>query len=419
MIKNITLLIIGLCLCNMLQAQPEVNYDENAIKPYVLPEVLNMENGNKVKNVSDWEQKRRPEILEIYTDQVFGKVPDGVSNAFDVEVLEESKSAFNGNAERRQVALVFKRNGKEVRANVLLYLPKGVASPPIFVGYNFKGNHTTISDPAVLISETWLQLNAGKSVEESRGERTSRWSIDRIISSGFGIATIYYEDVDPDINDLSDGIHSLFYKNNQARPSENEWGSLAGWAWGMSRVVDYLKTDISLSSSKMIAFGHSRLGKAALWAGATDDRFDLIVSNDSGCGGAALSRRKFGETISIINTSFPHWFNTNFKQYNGKEENLPVDQHMLIALMAPRPVYIASAQDDTWADPHGEYLSGYHASPVYGLYSKKGLSSKYQPAANRPNLEGAVGYHMRTGGHDVKDYDWEQYIAFAKKNLNY
>jgi hypothetical protein len=416
MIKNITLLIIGLCLCNMLQAQPEVNYDENAIKPYVLPEVLNME---KVKNVSDWEQKRRPEILEIYTDQVFGKVPDGVSNAFDVEVLEESKSAFNGNAERRQVALVFKRNGKEVRANVLLYLPKGVASPPIFVGYNFKGNHTTISDPAVLISETWLQLNAGKSVEESRGERTSRWSIDRIISSGFGIATIYYEDVDPDINDLSDGIHSLFYKNNQARPSENEWGSLAGWAWGMSRVVDYLKTDISLSSSKMIAFGHSRLGKAALWAGATDDRFDLIVSNDSGCGGAALSRRKFGETISIINTSFPHWFNTNFKQYNGKEENLPVDQHMLIALMAPRPVYIASAQDDTWADPHGEYLSGYHASPVYGLYSKKGLSSKYQPAANRPNLEGAVGYHMRTGGHDVKDYDWEQYIAFAKKNLNY
>ena len=418
MIKNITLSIIGLCLCNMLQAQPEVNYDENAIKPYVLPEVLNMENGNKVKSVSDWEQKRRPEILEIYTEQVFGKVPDGVSNAFDVEVLEESKLALNGKAERRQVALVFKRNGKEVRANVLLYLPKGVASPPIFVGYNFKGNHTTISDPAVLISETWLQLNAGKSVEESRGERTSRWSIDRIISSGFGIATIYYEDVDPDINDLSDGIHSLFYKNNQARPSANEWGSLAGWAWGMSRVVDYLKTDEALSTSKIISFGHSRLGKAALWAGATDDRFDLIISNDSGCGGAAISRRKFGETVSIINSSFPHWFNTNFKQYNNKEENLPIEQHMLIALMAPRPVYIASAQEDTWADPHGEYLSGYYASPVYALYNKKGLSRMEQPEVNNPQQEGAIGYHMRTGGHDVNDYDWEQYIKFARKNLS-
>jgi hypothetical protein len=417
MIKKIIPSIVGICLSSMLQAQPKVNYDENAIKPYVLPKLLTLENGSEVKSVSDWEQKRRPEILEIYTEQVFGKIPNGTTKSFKVVPLEENKLALGGKAERRQVALVFNNNGKVINANVILYLPNGVVSPPIFIGYNFKGNQTTINDPAVLVSETWLNINVGKNTEESRGERTSRWSIERIISSGFGIAMIYYEDIDPDIDDFSDGIHSLFYDYNQTRPDDNEWGSLAGWAWGMSRVVDYLKTDELLGESKLIAFGHSRLGKAALWAGATDNRFDLIISNNSGCGGAAISRRKFGETVSVINARFPHWFNAKFKQYNDKEENLPIDQHMLIALMAPRPVYIASAEEDLWADPYGEYLSGYHASPVYDLYGIKGLSSLEQPEMNKPIFEGAIGYHVRTGGHDVKDFDWEQFIAFARKNL--
>jgi hypothetical protein len=309
---------------------------------------------------------------------------------------------------------VFQEN---IKVNILLYLPKEVPSPPLFIGYNFKGNHTTINDPNIIVSDTWLKLNPDKNIEISRGTRNNRWPLEKVISQGFGIATIYYEDVDPDINDFSDGVHALFYKSDQNRPKDNEWGSLAGWAWGMSRVIDYVKTDKLLRNSKILAFGHSRLGKATLWAAALDDRIDLVVSNDSGCGGAAISRRKFGETVSIINTSFPHWFNTNFKQYNDKEENLPVDQHMLIALMAPRPVYIASAADDQWADPYGEYLSAYHASPVYELYGKEGFTSSVHPQTNHP-VQNTIGYHMRTGRHDVTDYDWEQYMKFAKSHFN-
>ncbi|MFT6880487.1 MAG: hypothetical protein ACJARG_001420 [Arcticibacterium sp.] len=414
MMKKTSLIIIFICFSIAGQAQQKVNYDENAIKPYVLPDLLKLENGVAVKNIYDWVQKRRPELVNIYTEQVFGKVPDGIPEEFEIQILEEDHSAMGGRAIRRQIALVFQEN---IKVNILLYLPKEVPSPPLFIGYNFKGNHTTINDPNIIVSDTWLKLNPDKNIEISRGTRNNRWPLEKVISQGFGIATIYYEDVDPDINDFSDGVHALFYKSDQNRPKDNEWGSLAGWAWGMSRVIDYVKTDKLLRNSKILAFGHSRLGKATLWAAALDDRIDLVVSNDSGCGGAAISRRKFGETVSIINTSFPHWFNTNFKQYNDKEENLPVDQHMLIALMAPRPVYIASAADDQWADPYGEYLSAYHASPVYELYGKEGFTSSVHPQTNHP-VQNTIGYHMRTGRHDVTDYDWEQYMKFAKSHFN-
>ncbi|MFT4734249.1 MAG: hypothetical protein ACI9K1_001205 [Arcticibacterium sp.] len=414
MMKKTSLIIIFICFSIAGQAQQKVNYDENAIKPYVLPDLLKLENGVAVKNIYDWVQKRRPELVNIYTEQVFGKVPDGIPEEFEIEILEEDHSAMGGRAIRRQIALVFQEN---IKVNILFYLPKEVPSPPLFIGYNFKGNHTTINDPNIIVSDTWLKLNPDKNIEISRGTRNNRWPLEKVISQGFGIATIYYEDVDPDINDFSDGVHALFYKSDQNRPKDNEWGSLAGWAWGMSRVIDYVKTDKLLRNSKILAFGHSRLGKATLWAAALDDRIDLVVSNDSGCGGAAISRRKFGETVSIINTSFPHWFNTNFKQYNDKEENLPIDQHMLIALMAPRPVYIASAADDQWADPYGEYLSAYHASPVYELYGKEGFTSSVHPQTNHP-VQNTIGYHMRTGRHDVTDYDWEQYMKFAKSHFN-
>lgn len=399
-------------------AQPRTVIDNEAKVPeYKLPDVLTRFNGRKVKTEKDWFKKQRPEILQKFTDEVYGKVP-GILGISEIKVWETSPDALNGTAIRRQLSLFFRKGDKSLEVNVLMYLPKSDKKVPVFLGYNFSGNHTIANDPNIRLTESWVSDNPSVGIinnrvtEQSRGCDSNSWPVETIIKAGYGLVTVYYGDIDPDKNDLSDGIQPFFYKDGQTNPKFDEWGSIAAWSWGLSRVMDYLGNDDLVNAAKVAVIGHSRLGKTALWAAATDQRFALVVSNESGCGGAALSKRIFGETVQIINTSFPHWFCGNFKKYNGNEEELPVDQHMLLALIAPRPLYVASAEGDKWADPRGEFLAAKYASAVYKLLGKTGLPTDEMPEVNKPVM-GTIAYHIRTGKHDLTLYDWQQYLKFA------
>lgn len=408
-------------LCNSFAYafQPKgYNYDEEKVPEYTLPDPLKFEDGSPVKSASDWFTKRRPEILNLFETEVYGKSPSAPENLFFVQT-SCSDSALNGIAIRKEISIWFNQQKTGPRLDLLIYLPKQKKPAPVFLTLNFKGNHSISSDPQIALSKQWMRANSESgivdnlSTEKARGVADRRWPVEMIIKRGYGLVTMYYGDIDPDHDDgFQNGVHPLFYKKGQTRPNANQWGSIAAWAWGLSRALDYLETDCAVDAKRVAVMGHSRLGKTSLWAGAADQRFAIVISNDSGCGGAALSRRHFGETVERINTSFPHWFCDNFKKYNEKEDTLPVDQHELIALIAPRPVYVASAQEDVWADPHGEFLSLLHASKVYELLGKKPISSQTMPKPNEP-ITGSIGYHIRTGKHDVTDFDWNRYLDFA------
>lgn len=398
-------------------SQQNVNYDESKVPVFEIPELFTTFDGKKIRNVKEWERIRRVELTDFFMNNVYGKIPENL-NIKSWEIVEEGTGAINGKARRKQVDIHFENNGKKLTFNILLYLPINSKKAPLFLGYNFYGNHVVFNDPNVLISNGWARNNDTYSIEnhklseKARGAQVTNWQVEKIIDAGYGLATIFYGEVDPDRNDFSDGIHPLRYGENQDKPLDNEWGAISAWAWGLIKAMDYLEQDKDVDASKVIVFGHSRLGKTSLWAGAIDKRIAGAISNNSGCGGAALSKRKFGETIKSINTSFPHWFCDNFNVYNDNEEALPVDQHALIALIAPRPVYIASASEDKWADPKGEFLSGYYATPVYKLYGKTGIDSKEMPDINQPILN-CVAYHIRDGKHAILEYDWDQYVKWA------
>ena len=367
------------------------------------------------ESLKEWKKVHRPAIMDFFLTDVYGHYPQKqVTPRF--ELLEQSDKALGGKAIRKQVAIHL--DGMPTPILLLIYQPAGVKGKvPAFVGINFKGNHQVNIDPEIIISDN---APKGKDLgtDAPRGAASSRWPLEEIVGAGYAVATIYRGDVDPDHDDgFKNGIHPLFYRAGQTNPDAEEWGTIGAWAWGLSRVMDYLEQDKSIDHKRVAVIGHSRLGKTALWAGATDERFAIAISNDSGCGGAALSVRKVGETVAKINKSFPHWFCDNYNKYNENEEALLVDQQGLVALIAPRPVYVASATEDEWADPEGEFLSALYASPVYELYGKKGLAVSSMPKPEQPSIEGYVGYHIRTGKHDITLYDWQQYIKFANQHF--
>ena len=420
----LSLSILLLSIPFAMAQRPGFNYDEANVPSCELPDPLVSESGNPITSIKDWTNLRRPEILALFEDHVYGPRPAKPENP-TYTVTSESMNALGGKAIRKQLTIRFDENAFPQALHVLLYIPNSIqGAAPVFVGYNFNGNHTIHTDPSIHLSTSWMRTNNNGNInhqatDETRGKSSKRWPVERIVERGYALATAYYGDIEPDHSEgWKDGIRSHYDTDSKGKPLElEEWSAITAWAWGLSRIVDYLETDRAIDTKRIALLGHSRLGKTSLWAGATDERFGITISNNSGCGGAALSRRAFGETVKHINTSFPHWFNRTFKTYNDKEAAIPVDQHQLIALMAPRPVYVASAQEDLWADPNGEFLSAKAASPVYELFGLEGVGAKSQPPLNSP-IGGHVGYHFRTGKHDVTSFDWEMYLDFADRHFD-
>jgi hypothetical protein len=372
--------------------QPGFNYDESQVEPYTLPDPL-AGTGGRVTSAEAW-RARRAEILDLFRANVYGRSP-GRPEHVAFSVLEESAAAMDGTATLRRIAIVSRAGTRSHRFELTIFLPNTSSGPvPVFLLINNRPRSNT--DP-------------------TRKEKSGFWPAEQVVARGYGIAAFHYAELAPDDpKTYRDGIIRSFDEGSTGG-TKYTWGALAAWAWGASRAMDYLASEPRIDQQRVAVVGHSRGGKAALWAGAEDERFAMVVSNDSGEGGAALSRRNFGETIERINTAFPHWFAETYKTFNRRAELLPVDQHMLLALMAPRALYVASADEDLWADPRGEFLSLAATSPVFALWKDAPIAGADMPPTDNPLISGRRGYHVRTGGHNLTPYDWERFGDLADR----
>lgn len=388
----------------------DINQREEKVPAYELPPLLRSVDDEAITSAAQW-QSNREDLIALFADHIYGHTPKE-QIPVHARVIESDQTALNGKALRQQVELDFLGH----KITLLIYRPNNTTGPvPAFLALNFRGNHTVNENPAILLTEHWVPKDedhgvfSNQATEANRGQRARRWPLEMIIDRGYAFVTAYYGDFYPDHGSGQiNSVHRLF--NNKA--VHTEWGAIGAWSWGMSRILDYLNEDNNIDASQVIAIGHSRLGKAALWAAAQDQRFAAAISNDSGAGGAALSRRQFGESVKLVTALFPYWFNAKFKDYAEQENHLPLDQHQLIALLAPRPVYVASASEDLWADPRGEFLAAGAATEVYQLFGMATNKFSSMPLAGEA-LTGPVSYHLRAGKHDLLEFDWKHYLKFA------
>lgn len=375
----------------MSKARPAFNYQEDKVPAYILPDVLTTADGRKITSPREWTRKRRLEILELFRENVYGRVP-GTPYERSFRLVREDKMAMEGKATLRQVDIIISTGGKSLTIHLTLFMPNNVKKPsPVFLLIDNRGlsNH----DPALHYKNGF-------------------WPAEEVIGRGYGMAIFNNHDVDPDnFDDFKNGIHGLLDAKTRL---PDAWGTIAAWAWGASRCMDYFYTDKDIDKKRIAVVGHSRGGKTALWAGAQDKRFTMVISNESGCGGAALARRRYGETIERITTAFPHWFCLNYRKYAGNEDSMPVDMHMLLALVAPRALYIDCADNDLWGDPKGSYLSLYHSMPVFKLLGTGSGVPEKMPPLEKQVISGVTGFHIRGGEHDLSLKDWNYFMDFTR-----
>ncbi|HEX4150077.1 MAG TPA: acetylxylan esterase, partial [Pirellulales bacterium] len=384
------------CLSDPAWAKPKMtNYDEAKVPKYELPDPLLTQAGGRVSDIETWRRVRRPELLRLFAENEQGRTPEVAARpAF--KLRSSDPRALNGRATRKEITIELTGSADGPTMELLIYIPNSETAPggrvPAFLGLNFAGNHTVAHDPGITLSDRWMRggqqpgVVDHRAVESSRGTEAERWQVEKIIGRGYALATAYYGDLEADHPDgWKQGVRAaLSPQGADTQFAPDDWGAIGAWAWGLSRALDCLEQEQALDARRVALIGHSRLGKTALWAGAQDPRFAIVISNDSGEGGAALARRQFGERIENLVTNFPHWFCQNYRRYSGHEEEMPIDQHELIALIAPRPVYVASATEDQWADPRGEFLSALGADPVYRLLGLTGLGVDQMPPADTP-----------------------------------
>jgi len=421
----VLLLVSGLTLPGLAQQRPPateiagipVNYDEEKVGSYTLPDVLTLQNGQKVNNSNTWINQRRPEILRLYEENQFGKMPARPAD-MSFDVFDKGTAVFDGKAIRKQVTIYLTKDTSVHKMDLLIYLPAKATKPaPLLLTANFSANSNATDDPGVKPSMTWSK--EGKRVPAVAGRAFGKLNVEKFISEGFGLATLCYTDIEPDVLDgILYGIRNHYLTSGASQPAPDEWGAISAWAWGISRAIDYFETDKAIDSRRIAIQGASRLGKTVLWAGAKDTRIAMVLASCSGEGGAALSRRNYGETIKHLTapTRYPYQFAANYGKYGDNVTGFPIDAHMLVSLIAPRPLLLQTGDTDGWSDPKGEFLAAVAAEPVYKLFGKNGPGTNIMPQAGEALLN-PLGYYMHAGGHGTIPSDWDIYLEFMKKYL--